>query len=146
NYSTPFGFGDQGLLRIIGSDAWTISPFLTINNRFSYMYRDLSILRNGDSGAVVGDSLTGRSLRKQHDLINDYDYELEPVWTFHTAGIGHTLLTGFEYQHQQLHTDRATATLPNIANIFDPVIPEASEGSLSFLRDATHSGSIDRLY
>jgi iron complex outermembrane receptor protein len=146
NYSTPFSFGDQGLLRIIGSDAWSISPFLTINNRFSYMYRDLSILRNGDSGTVVGDALTGRSLRKQHDLINDYDYELEPVWTFRTAGVGHTLLTGFEYQHQQLHTDRATATLANITNIFDPVIPEVSQGSLDFLRDATHSGSIDRLY
>jgi iron complex outermembrane receptor protein len=146
HYSTPFGFGDQGLLRVIGSDVWTASPFLTINNRFSYMYRDLSILRNGDSGTVVGDMLTGRSLRKQHDLINDYDYELEPVWTFNTGPAHHTLLTGFEYQHQQLHTDRATATLPNIANIYDPVIPEQSEGSLNFLRDATHSGSIDRLY
>ncbi len=146
HYSTPFGFGDQGLLRVIGSDVWTLSPFLTINNRFSYMYRDLSILRNGDSGTVVGDALTGRSLRKQHDLINDYDYELEPVWNFNTGAVHHTLLTGFEYQHQQLHTDRATATLPNIANIFDPVVPEQSESSLSFLRDATHSGSIDRLY
>jgi iron complex outermembrane recepter protein len=146
HYSTPFGFGDQGLLRIIGSDVWTVAPFLTINNRFSYMYRDLSILRNGDSGTVVGDALTGRSLRKQHDLINDYDYELEPVWTFHTGAVGHTLLTGFEYQHQQLHTDRSTAALPNITDIFDPVVPETSEGSLTFLRDATHSGDIDRLY
>ncbi len=145
-YSTPFGYGDQSLLRLIGSDVWSLAPYLTITNRFSYMHRDLSILRNGDSGTVVGDELTGRSLRKQHDQIDDFDYELEPVWTFHTAGIGHTLLTGFEAQHQTLHTNRATATLPNITNILDPVIPETSQGSLSFLRDATHSGGIDDLY
>jgi hypothetical protein len=39
---------------------------------------------------------------------------LEPVWRFGTGSVGHTLLTGFEYQHQTIDTQRSTADLPNI--------------------------------
>jgi iron complex outermembrane receptor protein len=144
-YSTPFSIGDQIMVRTNVSDAWSIAPYLNITNRFSYMYRDLSILRNGDGGTIVGTALTGRQLRQQQDNINDFDYELEPVWTFKTWHIRHTLLTGFEAQHQGLHTNRATADLPSIANIFSPVIPETSVAGLTFLRDAKHSGDVDNL-
>jgi iron complex outermembrane receptor protein len=144
-YSTPFSQGDQTMVRLTGTDDWNVAPFLTITNRFSYMDRDLSILRNGDGGTVVGDMLTGRQLRQQYDHIDAYDYELEPVWTFHTGSIGHTLLTGFESLVQTLDTERETADLPNITNIFDPATPETSPGGLVFLRDAKHSGDIDKL-
>jgi iron complex outermembrane recepter protein len=144
-YSTPFSHGDQSLERLSAGDVWTVSPYLTINNRLSYMHHDLSILRNGDSGTVTGDVLSGRQLREQHDDLDDFDYQLEPVWKFDTASIGHTLLTGFEIRRQQLFSDRATADLPNITDIFAPVIPETSTDGLKFLRDATHSGFIDNL-
>jgi hypothetical protein len=42
------------------------------------------------------------------------------VWKFGTGSIRHTLLTGFEYQHQVMDTQRTTADLPNITNIFAP--------------------------
>lgn len=144
-YSTPFSKGDQSLELVTLADVWTPAPYVTITNRFSYMHRDLDILRNGDGGTIVGTALTGRQLRKQHDLSDDFDYQLEPVWTFSTYGIGHTLLTGIEIQRQQLFSDRATADLPSIANIYNPVIPEVSPASLSFLRDAKHSGFVDNL-
>ncbi len=144
-YSSPFSTGDQSLTRFTASDVWTVSPILTVTDRFSYMYRDLSILRNGDGGTIVGDEFTGRQLRMQHDQINDFDYEFEPVWRFDTAGIGHTLLTGFEAQQQYLYTNRSTADLPSITNIFDPTVPETSLSGLNFLRDAKHSGAIDDL-
>jgi iron complex outermembrane receptor protein len=144
-YSTPFSYGDQSLARAIVSDTWPVSPHLTVTNRFSYMYRNLPILRNGDSGTVSGIVFSGRQLRRQHDILNDYDYEAEPVWTFKTGSIRHTLLTGFEAQHQKVNANRATADLPSIANIFDPVIPERSNSGLVFLRDQTHSGFIDDL-
>ncbi|MDE1147485.1 MAG: hypothetical protein PW843_12855 [Azospirillaceae bacterium] len=125
HYSTPFGHAEQTLLRITASDAWMVSPILTVNNHFSFMNRDLDILRNGDGGGVSANgSLSGRQLRRQHDALNDYTYELEPVWTFHTGGIGHTLLTGLSVEHQDLHANRATADLPAIVNVFDPVILE----------------------
>jgi iron complex outermembrane receptor protein len=145
-YSTPFGYGNQAIGRFTVSDVWQAEPFVTVNNRISYMYRNLSILRNGDGGSVAGDTLTGRSLRNQHDVINDLDYEIEPVWNFRIGSVRNTLLTGFEVQHQGIDANRATANLPDITNIFDPVIPETSAASLVFLRDAKHSGFIDDLH
>ncbi len=144
-YSTPFSYGDQALLRTTATDDWTVNSYLTITNRFSYMYRNLSIQRNGDSGTVTGIVFSGRQLRNQHDTVDDFDYEFEPMWRFRTGKIRHTLLTGFEAQRQSLLSNRATADLPNITNIFDPVIPETSAANLTFLRDATHSGFLDRL-
>lgn len=144
-YSTPFSYGDQQLVRLQASDTWSPATFVTVTNRFSFLHRTLSLLRNGDSGSVVGSSFTGRQLRRQDDQLDDYDYQLEPVWKFRTAGIGHALLTGFEVRHQALDTNRATADLPPIVNIFDPVTPETSTQGLNFLRDATHSGAIDQL-
>jgi iron complex outermembrane recepter protein len=144
-YSTPFSLGDQSLARTTFSDIWTFGDNLTITNRVSYMYRNLSILRNGDGGTVTGIVFSGRQLRRQHDTLNDFDYQLEPIWHFRTGGLRHTLLTGFEAQHQGLFANRATADLANITNIFDPVIPEQSVDRLTFLRDAKHSGFIDQL-
>jgi iron complex outermembrane receptor protein len=144
-YSTPFGFGDQSIGRFTGSDVWQAKPFVTVNNRFSYMYRNLSILRNGDGGSIVGTALTGRQLRNQHDVVNDFDSEGEPVWSFRTGSAHHTLLTGVEVQHQTVVANRLTADLQNIVNIFAPIVPEISTAGLVFLRDAKHSGFLDQL-
>ncbi len=144
-FSTPFSFANQTLGRGIVSDVWSVKPFVTVTNRFSYMYRNLAVLRNGDSGTVTGIVFSGRQLRQQHDTLNDYDYELEPVWNFRTGRVRHTLLTGFEAQHQGIVSNRSTADLQNITNIYDPVIPETSTAGLVFLRDATHSGFLDDL-
>lgn len=145
-YSTPFGFGDQSIGRFTGSDVWQAKQFVTVNNRFSYMYRNLSILRNGDGGSVVGTALTGRQLRNQHDVVNDFDYTGEPVWNFHTGSVNHTLLTGVEVQHQSVVANRSTADLQSIVNIFSPVVLETSTEGLVFLRDAKHSGFLDQLH
>ena len=145
-YSTPFGLGNQAIGRFTGSDVWQVTPSVTVNNRLSYLYRNLSILRNGDGGSVVGEALTGRSLRSQHDVVNDFDFESEPVWNFSTGKMRHTLLSGVEIQHQTIGANRSTATLQNITDIFDPAIPETSLSGLVFLRDATHSGFLDHLH
>ena len=69
-------------------------------------------------------------MRAQNDSDNFFDYQFEPVWKFYTGGIHHTLLTGFEYQRQVMDTNRVTADLPNIANIFAPAPPETSPNRL----------------
>jgi iron complex outermembrane receptor protein len=78
-------------------------------------------------------------LRAQNDSDGFLDYQFEPVWKFYTGGIHHTLLTGFEYQHQVMDTQRATASLPDITNIFAPTPAELNPASLQFLCDAKHS-------
>jgi iron complex outermembrane receptor protein len=144
-YSTPFSQGDQDIQRVTLADAWTVSDFLTINNRISFLHRDLDILRNS-GGTVTGTSLTNRQLREQSDHDDDFVYQFEPVWKFKTGTVGHTLLTGLQVEWQQIDDNRATASLAPIANIFAPVIPETSTAGLTFLRDAAHSGMVDTLH
>ncbi|WP_322013105.1 TonB-dependent siderophore receptor [Paraburkholderia sp. J12] len=146
-YSTPFAFARGTYLRPTLSDEWKISDILTINNRFSYLHRSLDVLGNGDSTStkVSGDEVVGRQLRQQDDSDNSFDYQLEPVWRFGTGSVNHTLLTGFEYQHQVIDTERTTADLPNIPDAFAPVPPETSLAGLTFLCDSKHSCDNDHL-
>jgi len=132
-YSSPYNHGNQDYARATASDIWWVNNILTINQRISYAHRDLDILRNGDGGAVTGIMLTGRTMRHQHDLDDDAVYQLEPVWKFGTGPIGHTLLTGFELHEQSIVTHRETASLPNIANVFAPVVPDSSIAGLNFV-------------
>ncbi|MGH9809617.1 MAG: TonB-dependent receptor, partial [Terriglobia bacterium] len=149
-YSTPFSFADQDYIRPTLTDKWDITNFLTINNRLSYTHRDIDVMRNNDSMSatgthIVGDSLVGRQLRSQDDSDGSFDYQFEPVWKFGTGSIRHTLLTGFEYQHQTIDTQRTTADLPPITNIFAPTPPELTPASLNFQCDAKHSCDNDHL-
>lgn len=162
-YSTPFADATQDFLRPTFTDTWKINDFLTINNRFSYLYRTLDAVRNGDSTrtfvctnpatqkdpvtgkACILNQVVGRQLRQQDDTDNDLDYQFEPVWKFATGSVGHTLLTGFEVQHERLSTSRSTADLPNIADAFAPVPPETSASGLTFKCDASHSCDDDHL-
>jgi iron complex outermembrane recepter protein len=157
-YSTPFAFARQDDIRPTFTDKWDVADFLTINNRFSYTHREIDAMRNNDSMTAfnsasgtrivsVGgvDELMGRQLRLQNDSDHFFDYQFEPVWKFYTGGVHHTLLTGFEYQRQVMDTQRTTADLPNITNIFAPVPPEMSPGSLTFQCDAKHSCDNDHL-
>jgi iron complex outermembrane receptor protein len=149
-YSTPFSFANQDFIRPTLTDKWEVNDFLTISNRLSYMHRDIDVMRNNDSMSatgthIVGDTLVGRQLRSQDDSDGSFDYQFEPVWKFGTGSIRHTLLTGFEYQHEVIDTQRTTADLPNIANIFAPTPPELTPASLQFQCDEKHSCDNDHL-
>jgi iron complex outermembrane recepter protein len=130
-YSTPFSFAGQDDVRPTLTDKWDVTDFLTINNRLSFDHRDIDVMRNNDSmtapnsasgtNILDGIELEGRQLRWQQDHDSSLDYQFEPVWKFDTGSIHHTLLTGFEYQYQVVDTQRVTANLPNITNIFAPV-------------------------
>jgi iron complex outermembrane recepter protein len=134
-YSWPGSHADQNYIRPTVTDAWFINNMLTINNRLSYLYRDVGLLRTGDSSSTKIDTTPSSStfgqvvnlqLRNQHDRDNTLDYQFEPVWTFATGPTTHTLLTGFEYVHQIIDTQRTTAPLANIQNAFAPVPSELS--------------------
>ncbi len=148
-YSTPFASATGDYMRPTVSDKWDVNEFLTINNRLSYVHRTLDAFRNNDSTATnvnAAGMVVGRQLRHQDDIDNTFDYQFEPVWKFRTWDVGHTLLTGFEYIHQTIDTNRQTADLlPAIANAFAPVPPETSINSLTFMCDAKHSCDNDHL-
>ena len=146
-YSTPFAFSHSNIVRPTVTDSWVVNDFLTVNNKFSYLHRTLDTLANGDSSStkVSGGEVIGRQLRQQDDTDDSFDYQLEPVWKFSTSGVKHTLLTGFEFVHQTIATNRTTADLPNIPDAFAPVPPETSAANLTFLCDAKHSCGNDNL-
>jgi iron complex outermembrane receptor protein len=160
-YSTPFAFAKQDEVRPTFTDQWDITNFLTINNRFSYTHREIDAMRNNDSMTAINSSsgthlqtnpdgtisLVGRQLRYQNDSDNFFDYQFEPVWKFYTGGIHHTLLTGFEYQRQDMNTFRETADLNPIANVFAPTPAELSTAGMKtgFLCDSKHSCDDDHL-
>ena len=141
-YYTPFAYADQDIKRAYLSDAWRLSDLLTVNLRGAYTDRDVDLARNAGgrltlvSGAYA---LAGRQLRQQSDRIYDFVAQAEPTWHFATGRITHVLVTGGEYRRVDARTRRATADLPNIANVLSPVIPESSLGALTFLCNASHS-------
>jgi len=140
-YSTPFATAHGSYVRSTLSDAWQVNDALTIHNRLSYMRHGLEFYSNGDStrAKISGDAFIGRQMRHQDDTLDTLDYQLEPVWKFSTGGIGHTLVTGFEYLKQDLKSTKATADLPNIDDIFAPVPLETSIDSLNFQCASGHS-------
>ncbi len=140
-YSWPFSHAEQNYIRPTVTDRWWISDYLTVNNRLSYLYRDVGLLRTGDSASTHVDvnpasrtfnQVVGMQIRNQHDRDNTLDYQLEPVWKFATGPMTHTLLTGFEYVHQIIDMQRTTADLPNIPNAFAPVPPMLSPSQMTF--------------
>jgi iron complex outermembrane recepter protein len=140
-YTWPFNHVDQNYIRPTVTDNWFINDVLTINNRLSYLYRDFGTMRTGDSSSThvdtnpsskTFDQVVGMQIRNQHDRDSILDYQLEPVWKFATGPVTHTLLTGFEYIHEIIDTQRTTADLPNIPNAFAPVPPMLLPSQLAF--------------
>jgi len=138
-YSMPFSYANYNYVRTTASDKWWIDDHLTINSRFSYLNRSLDMFRSGDSSKTkvsldpdTYGEVVGRQARQQHDVDNNFDYQLEPVWKFSTGPVKHTMLTGFEAVHSTVDTQRSTADLPNIPNAWAPVPPEVSGNGLVF--------------
>lgn len=141
-YYTPYAFANQDIKRIFLSDAWTVDEHLVVNLRGAYSDRDLDLARNaGGRLTAAGNtfSLTGRQLREQHDKVQDAIFQAEPTWKFSAGPFPTTLVTGAEARRIDAHTQRRTADLPSIPNIFSPVTPEANLAAPTFLCNASHS-------
>jgi iron complex outermembrane receptor protein len=91
-------------------------------------------MRTGDSSSThvvtnpaspTFNHVVGMQIRNQHDRDSILDYQFEPVWKFASGPVTHTLLTGFEYVHEIIDTQRTTADLANIPNAFGTGAPDA---------------------
>lgn len=132
-YYTPFGATDQQVYRAAVSYELRLTDDLLLRNNVAMLRRNLFLLRNAGGTVAPGSlTMTGRVLREQTDATTDWAYQLEPVWKVTTGPVRHTLLGGFEYRLQLLDAKRQTASLPNITNVFNPVVPERSRGGLVF--------------
>ncbi|HTW35275.1 MAG TPA: TonB-dependent receptor [Rhizomicrobium sp.] len=141
-YYTPYAFANQEIERVFLSDAWTWNDSLVVNLRTAYSARNVDLARNsGGSVAFTGGlyALTKRQLREQKDNVGDFTFQAEPTWTFDTGGLKHVLVTGVEAREINAGTVRETAALPNIANIYAPVVNDGTMGALTFQCSASYS-------
>jgi iron complex outermembrane receptor protein len=141
-YYTPYAFADQDIARVFLSDAWKVSDLLTVNLRGAYSHRDTDLDRNaGGSVKLLAGTyqLSGRQLREQDDHTHDLNLQAEPTWRFSTGPLAHVLITGGEFRAIDGTTQRATADLPNITNIYAPVVTDGPLSSLNFQCNSAHS-------
>ncbi|HEX4079484.1 MAG TPA: TonB-dependent receptor [Rhizomicrobium sp.] len=141
-YYTPFAYADQQIERVFATDAWSVNESLLVNLWASWTGRDVNLARNSGGSVALDDgqyALTRRQLRRQTDNSNDLNFQAEPTWSFDTGGLKHTLITGAAARELNVGTERETADLPNIPNVYDPVVDDGSLASLDFQCDAAHS-------
>ena len=140
-YYSPFAQGDQDIVRVLASDAWTLRDRVTLSNRVSFTHRTVDILRNagGSVATTAGVSrLQNRQIRAQHDDVDDLLYQLELNAGVTTGPLQHHLLAGAQADKIDGHTRRSTADLPGIADLFHPVLLD-DRAALDFQCNAAHS-------
>lgn len=144
-YYTPFGDTNQDVFRGAVHHQYQLTNDLVIQNNFVLLRRNLFLARNeGGTLNPTTFTISGRRFREQRIDETDIIYQLQPIWKVKTYGIGHTILGGFEYQHQTMDTFRQRASLPNIVNAFNPVIPETSRDALTFAPVFDRDAKINR--
>lgn len=132
-YYTPFGNTEQKVRRASLRNDFLVSSNFSVRAGASHLSRALSLLRNaGGSIAATSAVMTRRSLRSQDDDVRESLVQIEPMFATTLGATNHVVLAGVEMQHHDIATARSTAALPNIANIFDPAVPETSIDGLTF--------------
>ncbi|PPC93608.1 MAG: TonB-dependent siderophore receptor [Methylotenera sp.] len=130
-YYSPFNTTDQDITRLSVSHDWQIADDLSLRTAFINDQRDLYILRNAGGAVNASNVSNARNVRQQYDDAHYMTFQNELTWKVNTGGIKHTLLGGLEFNKTDVDTRRIDYTLPNIANIYNPVILETSLAGLA---------------
>ncbi|MEO8182021.1 MAG: TonB-dependent receptor [Deltaproteobacteria bacterium] len=127
-YYSPFNEVSQILHRLTLRHEWRASDALELRTAAAFDARGLQILRNA-GGAVAstadGLSQTARTAREQQDRARYFVFQNELVARGSTGPLEHTLLVGLEAEQARIKTRRDDIAVPNIADVFAPVIQEA---------------------
>lgn len=130
-YYSPMNRTEQHVNRIGLTHDWAISDALSMRTALSADSRRLNLVRNaGGNGGNAANASTGRTLRAQADDAQYITLQNELIWKLDFDKVKHTVLAGYEYQNTDIDTIRTGYTLPNINNIFAPVVSETSINGL----------------
>lgn len=130
-YYTPFNDTDQKITRINLNHDWQIADNLKLRTALTNDQRDLYILRNAGGAVNAANASNARNVRQQYDDARYTNFQNEVTWKVNTGALAHTLLGGIEFANTNVDTRRIDYTLPNIANIYNPVIVETSLAGLA---------------
>lgn len=122
-YYSRFNKTDHTINRLGLTHNWAISDALSMRTAFVYDARTLELLRNagGNQGTSEGIS-TGRTAYSQFDNAGYTILQNEFIWKTATGPVKHTFLGGFEYKNTDINTARSTYVLPDMQDIFNPVV------------------------
>lgn len=127
NYYTPFNYSEQHINRITATHDWAINNSLSMRTAFSNDTRKLDFIRNAaGNGGNAANASTNRNLRQQSDDARYTTLQNELTWKVDTGDVKHTVLAGYEYKDTENDTLRKGYALPDITNILNPVVTEAS--------------------
>lgn len=129
-YYTPFNDTDHKITRINVNHDWQIADNLKLRTALTNDQRDLYLLRNAGGAVNAANASNNRNVRQQYDDARYTTFQNEVTWKVSAGGIKHTLLGGLEFNKTDADTRRIDYTLPNIANILNPVIIETSLAAL----------------
>jgi iron complex outermembrane receptor protein len=130
-YYTPFNDTDHKITRINVNHDWQIADNLKLRTALTNDQRDLYLLRNAGGAVNAANASNARNVRQQYDDARYTNFQNEVTWKVNTGAIKHTLLGGLEFADTAVDTRRIDYTLPNIANILNPVIVETSLAGLA---------------
>lgn len=131
-YYSPMNYTEQDINRLGITHDWAISNALSMRTALSTQTRELDFIRNaGGNGGNAANQSTGRTLRQQSDDASYFTLQNELTWKVDTGAVKHTVLGGYEYQYTDIDTVRKGYTLPNISNIYAPVVTEKSVNGLA---------------
>lgn len=126
-YFSPFNSSEQDIDRLTVAHEWQLADALEMRTALIYDQRKLDMLRNaGGNPGNAANAMTGRNARIQNDDMAFATLQNEFIWKLQTGGISHTVLAGVEGNWTRLETVRRSYNLPNIADIYDPTVPETS--------------------
>jgi iron complex outermembrane receptor protein len=109
--------------------------------RLSFMHRTVNVPRNagGAIATTAGVSrLQKRRIRAQRNHVDDLLYRLELNADFETGPLQLHILAGTRANKGDGHTKRSTADVPDIADLFQPVIFD-DPATLNFQCSSAHS-------
>lgn len=147
-YYSPFNYSEQTIDRLTVAHEWTFSSDLSMRTALIQDRRSLDMLRNagGNAGNLstvavpIPNQMTGRNARTQSDDARYLNLQNELVWKVGGPLVRHTILGGVELSDTKVDTKRVSYDLPNITDIYNPVVPETAlsgTGTVSFDRHIT---------
>ena len=130
-YYTPFNDNNQKIKRVNVEQDWQINDQVKLRTALTNDQRDLYLLRNAGGSVNAANASNGRNVRQQYDNARYTNFQNEITANFNTGTLAYTLLGGVEYANTNVNTRRIDFTLPNIANIFNPIILQTSLAGLA---------------
>lgn len=142
-FYSPMVDTDQKINRVTAAHEWRINADLTMRTALINDDRDLHLTRNaGTNGGNTVGVVTGRQLRDQTDDTRFTMLQNEFVWKARSGSIAHTVLGGVEYSSTNADTVRNTYSLPNIANVASPIVPETTIAGLPSVAASNYNRNI----